>query len=92
MTQQPAQPKKTVDTPVEEDLFAKSTEEAAKDDKSHGTIPVASLQNYSFTECRALIKTVICAVKTISWGIASSKVNIHKFLWNMYVVCRNEMS
>jgi len=34
---------------------------------------VATMQNYSFTECRGLVKTVVCAVKTISWGIASSK-------------------
>ena len=28
---------------------------------------------YSVTECRSLVKTLVCGVKTITWGIASCR-------------------
>lgn len=47
--------------------------EQREDVKKFG-FPISPMQTYSFSECRSLVKTVVCAVKTISWGIASCKV------------------
>ncbi|CAG7721830.1 unnamed protein product [Allacma fusca] len=61
------------DTP-DDDVFTKSDLDGVKEEpKRFGSSPIASLNTYSFTECRTLIKTVVCAIKTISWGIASCK-------------------
>lgn len=36
------------------------------------------MQTYSFSDCKNLVKTIVCAVKTISWGIASCKVGTNE--------------
>ena len=37
-------------------------------------LPAPPATNYSVTDCRSLVKTLICGVKTITWGCASNKV------------------
>jgi len=39
------------------------------------SLPFLPMLHYNFGECRTLVKTMICAVKTISWGIASCKLH-----------------
>ena len=31
--------------------------------------------NYSVVDCRSLVKTVVCGVKTITWGVSACKVS-----------------
>ena len=35
--------------------------------------PVSQTANYSVSDCRALVKTLVCGVKTITWGLANTK-------------------
>ena len=32
--------------------------------------PPSQAVNYSVGDCRALVKTLVCGVKTITWGLA----------------------
>ncbi|XP_071454988.1 transformation/transcription domain-associated protein [Hetaerina americana] len=43
-------------------------------DKSRFGFPASQSANYSVTDCRSLVKTLVCGVKTITWGCASCKV------------------
>ena len=56
-------------------LIKNGNGDGKEENRKYGAFPLASLNNYSFSECRTLIKTVVCAIKTISWGIASCKVS-----------------
>ena len=47
---------------------------AAKDDKPKFGFPASPAVNYSVTDCRSLVKTLVCGVKTITWGIPSLKL------------------
>ena len=38
--------------------------------------PVSQAQNYTVADCRALVKTLVCGVKTITWGLTSTKPEI----------------
>lgn len=45
--------------------------------------PVSQAQSYTVSDCRALVKTLVCGVKTITWGCTSVKsdnqlANTHK--------------
>lgn len=42
-------------------------------DKSRFGFPTSQASNYSVTDCRGLVKTLVCGVKTITWGCASCK-------------------
>ncbi|PSN44253.1 Transcription-associated protein 1 [Blattella germanica] len=44
-------------------------------DKSKFGFPTSQAANYSVTDCRSLVKTLVCGVKTITWGCASCKSN-----------------
>ena len=33
-------------------------------------VPPSQAVNYSVGDCRALVKTLVCGVKTITWGLA----------------------
>jgi hypothetical protein len=46
-------------------------------DKSRFGFPASQAANYSVTDCRGLVKTLVCGVKTITWGCASCKVSLH---------------
>ena len=35
--------------------------------------PASPAQNYTVSDCRALVKTLVCGVKTITWGLTSTK-------------------
>ena len=35
--------------------------------------PASQASNYSVADCRALVKTLVCGVKTITWGCTSCK-------------------
>ncbi|KAG8225079.1 hypothetical protein J437_LFUL000058 [Ladona fulva] len=43
-------------------------------DKSRFGFPASQSANYSVTDCRSLVKTLVCGVKTITWGCSSCKV------------------
>ncbi|XP_023232044.1 transformation/transcription domain-associated protein-like [Centruroides sculpturatus] len=45
----------------------------SKDEKRFG-FPASQASNYTVSDCRSLVKTLVCGVKTITWGIASCKV------------------
>jgi transformation/transcription domain-associated protein len=47
---------------------------SAKDDKPKFGFPTSPAVNYSVTDCRSLVKTLVCGVKTITWGIPSLKL------------------
>ena len=47
------------------------TEEEAK--KSKFGFPASQAANYSVSDCRALVKTLVCGVKTITWGCTTVK-------------------
>ena len=36
-------------------------------------IQATQMTAYSVTDCRSLVKTLVCGVKTITWGIASCR-------------------
>ena len=35
--------------------------------------PQSQASNYSVSDCRSLVKTLVCGVKTITWGLANTK-------------------
>ncbi|XP_077979126.1 transformation/transcription domain-associated protein-like [Glandiceps talaboti] len=45
------------------------------DNKTKSYLPSTSTQynNYSVSDCRSLVKTLVCGVKTITWGVGSCK-------------------
>jgi len=75
-----AQSEKKADTEqtVEEILSRgfSSADGSTKEDGRRYGFPQTPMQSYVFHECRTLVKTVVCAVKTISWGIASCKPRV----------------
>jgi hypothetical protein len=62
--------------------FSTGADTFGKEEGRRFGFPTAPMQNYLFHECRTLVKTVVCAVKTISWGIASCKPKVRKLSWN----------
>lgn len=44
-------------------------------EKSKFGFPASQAQNYSVSDCRSLVKTLVCGVKTITWGIAACKTS-----------------
>ena len=61
------------------------TEEEAK--KSKFGFPASQAANYSVSDCRALVKTLVCGVKTITWGCTTVKVS-----WSLLVTYGNKWS
>jgi transformation/transcription domain-associated protein len=44
-------------------------------EKSKFGFPPSQAGSYSVSDCRGLVKTLVCGVKTITWGCASCKVS-----------------
>ena len=61
------------------------SEEEAK--KSKFGFPASQAANYSVSDCRALVKTLVCGVKTITWGCTTVKVS-----WSLLVTYGNKWS
>ena len=49
---------------------AAEKEAAEAEKKNKFGFPNSQAQNYSVADCRALVKTLVCGVKTITWGLA----------------------
>ena len=47
--------------------------EAEAEKKIKFGFPASQSANYSVSDCRALVKTLVCGVKTITWGLANTK-------------------
>uniref|UniRef100_T1JAK1 Transformation/transcription domain-associated protein n=1 Tax=Strigamia maritima TaxID=126957 RepID=T1JAK1_STRMM len=45
-----------------------------KEDKNKFGFPTSQMNNYTVADCRSLVKTLVCGVKTITWGTGSCKV------------------
>ncbi|XP_077870553.1 transformation/transcription domain-associated protein [Saccoglossus kowalevskii] len=52
-----------------------SIDKEKDDGKGKSYLPPSSTQynNYSVSDCRSLVKTLVCGVKTITWGVGSCK-------------------
>ncbi|XP_070565955.1 transformation/transcription domain-associated protein-like isoform X2 [Ptychodera flava] len=50
-------------------------EKEKEDNKAKSYLPSSSTQynNYSVSDCRSLVKTLVCGVKTITWGVGTCK-------------------
>ncbi|GIY45230.1 hypothetical protein CDAR_3781 [Caerostris darwini] len=46
----------------------------AKEDKTKFGFPASQAANYSVNDCRSLVKTIICGVKSVAWAIQLCKV------------------
>ncbi|KAI1279605.1 Transformation/transcription domain-associated protein [Halotydeus destructor] len=53
---------------------AASIGDGAKDDKQKFGFPAGPANNFTVADCKSLIKTLVCGVKTITWGIPSYKM------------------
>ena len=51
--------------------------------------PASQAQNYTVADCRALVKTLVCGVKTITWGLTSTKVEPNPALGGAAAVLSN---
>ena len=47
----------------------------ADEKKLKFSFPPSQAANYSVADCRALVKTLVCGVKTITWGCTSCKTD-----------------
>ena len=59
--------------PVASPAPAAVEKEAEAEKKIKFGFPVSQTANYSVSDCRALVKTLVCGVKTITWGLANTK-------------------
>ena len=50
-------------------------ESFAKDDKPKFGFPPSPSVNYAISDCRSLVKTLVCGAKTITWGIPAYKTD-----------------
>ena len=48
-------------------------EKDAASEEKQKAMQASTVTAYSVTECRSLVKTLVCGVKTITWGIASCR-------------------
>ncbi|XP_067013941.2 transformation/transcription domain-associated protein [Anabrus simplex] len=55
---------------------AGSSSQAPKEEKSRFGFPASQTCNYSVPDCRSMVKTLVCGVKTITWGCAACKTSI----------------
>jgi len=44
-------------------------------DKTKFGFPASQASSYSVADCRVLVKTLVCGVKTITWGCSTLKVS-----------------
>ena len=51
--------------------------------------PASQAQNYTVGDCRALVKTLVCGVKTITWGLTSTKAEANPALGGAAAVLPN---
>ena len=51
--------------------------------------PASQAQNYTVGDCRALVKTLVCGVKTITWGLTSTKAESNPALGGAAAVLPN---
>ena len=66
------------DTPMAAVVMAAATGSPEK--KAKFGFPASQAQNYTVGDCRALVKTLVCGVKTITWGLTSTKVEVNPAL------------
>lgn len=59
--------------PEEKNNSAASTSEIEKVESTKSILSYGSSQTYSVVDCRALVKTLVSGVKTITWGCSPSK-------------------
>ena len=52
---------------------ATTTQVSSPEKKAKFGFPASQTQNYTVGDCRALVKTLVCGVKTITWGLTSTK-------------------
>lgn len=50
-----------------------TTQVGSPEKKAKFGFPASQTQNYTVGDCRALVKTLVCGVKTITWGLTSTK-------------------
>jgi transformation/transcription domain-associated protein len=55
------------------DQSTTATSSAGTSKKCKFGFPASQVSNYSVADCRALVKTLVCGVKTITWGCTSCK-------------------
>lgn len=58
---------------------------AKNDEKSKIGLPATQMQNLNVGDYRTLVKTLVCGVKTITWGCASCKVSSCILIANGYM-------
>ncbi|KFM75844.1 Transformation/transcription domain-associated protein, partial [Stegodyphus mimosarum] len=46
----------------------------SREEKTKFGFPASQAANYSVSDCRGLVKTLVCGVKTVTWGITACKV------------------
>ena len=67
---------KTEDTTANAVLTALNTSITGEIKKAKFGFPASQAQNYTVADCRALVKTLVCGVKTITWGLTSTKTEV----------------
>ena len=66
---------KTEDPTASAVLTALNTSIAGEKKAKFG-FPASQAQNYTVADCRALVKTLVCGVKTITWGLTPTKTEV----------------
>ena len=67
--------KSEIGTPAAPDVSAQNiaaTQVGSPEKKAKFGFPASQTQNYTVGDCRALVKTLVCGVKTITWGLTST--------------------
>lgn len=54
------------------------------EEKSKFGFPSSHVNNYNVADYRTLVKTLVCGVKTITWGCASCKVRLTVTFMKIY--------
>lgn len=57
--------------------------------KTKYIFPSSPTALFSLTECRTLVKVIICGIKTAAWGIATLKVNLFFILFVCIYIVKN---
>ena len=67
---------KTEESTANAVLTALNTSITGEIKKAKFGFPASQAQNYTVADCRALVKTLVCGVKTITWGLTSTKTEV----------------
>jgi transformation/transcription domain-associated protein len=57
-------------------IEVKTEDTVSTEKKAKFGFPASQAQNYTVADCRALVKTLVCGVKTITWGCTSTKTDV----------------